>query len=304
ILSDRTAHASLSDPFPQQRSSAAARAGRSEHGPGWGSSRTSRLCSPCWGSCSWPGAAWSFDYHPASLRGSEEPADLQDLCHAPRVVGRCRASIPRWWYNVTDQACQTFVYGGCGGNENNFLTRKECLRVCAGVTEYSANEAPARRSGAHEPGPSAPKKQDSEAFPGNDFNYEDYCAAKAVTGPCRAAFQRWFFDAEKNTCAHFIYGGCRGNKNSYLTQEDCMSKCFGKRTYNSSHPVVPHSTKEPLLSPAVALAVLLAVMAAVLLGAMVVIFIKMARKNQASAFSTVWSPIDDKEYLVKSAYTL
>ncbi|XP_056652148.1 kunitz-type protease inhibitor 2 isoform X9 [Monodelphis domestica] len=167
------------------------------------------------------GAAWSFDYHPASLRGSEEPADLQ-----------------------------------------------------------------------------APKKQDSEAFPGNDFNYEDYCAAKAVTGPCRAAFQRWFFDAEKNTCAHFIYGGCRGNKNSYLTQEDCMSKCFGKRTYNSSHPVVPHSTK------AVALAVLLAVMAAVLLGAMVVIFIKMARKNQASAFSTVWSPIDDKEYLVKSAYTL
>ncbi|XP_056652144.1 kunitz-type protease inhibitor 2 isoform X5 [Monodelphis domestica] len=230
------------------------------------------------------GAAWSFDYHPASLRGSEEPADLQDLCHAPRVVGRCRASIPRWWYNVTDQACQTFVYGGCGGNENNFLTRKECLRVCAGVT--------------------APKKQDSEAFPGNDFNYEDYCAAKAVTGPCRAAFQRWFFDAEKNTCAHFIYGGCRGNKNSYLTQEDCMSKCFGKRTYNSSHPVVPHSTKEPLLSPAVALAVLLAVMAAVLLGAMVVIFIKMARKNQASAFSTVWSPIDDKEYLVKSAYTL
>ncbi|XP_056652147.1 kunitz-type protease inhibitor 2 isoform X8 [Monodelphis domestica] len=173
------------------------------------------------------GAAWSFDYHPASLRGSEEPADLQ-----------------------------------------------------------------------------APKKQDSEAFPGNDFNYEDYCAAKAVTGPCRAAFQRWFFDAEKNTCAHFIYGGCRGNKNSYLTQEDCMSKCFGKRTYNSSHPVVPHSTKEPLLSPAVALAVLLAVMAAVLLGAMVVIFIKMARKNQASAFSTVWSPIDDKEYLVKSAYTL
>ncbi len=113
------------------------------------------------------GAAWSFDYHPASLRGSEEPADLQ-----------------------------------------------------------------------------APKKQDSEAFPGNDFNYEDYCAAKAVTGPCRAAFQRWFFDAEKNTCAHFIYGGCRGNKNSYLTQEDCMSKCFGKRTYNSSHPVVPHSTKE------------------------------------------------------------
>ncbi|XP_072464391.1 kunitz-type protease inhibitor 2 isoform X3 [Notamacropus eugenii] len=166
------------------------------------------------------------------------------------------------------------------------------------VVENSANEAPAKRSGAHEPSPSAPPKQDSEVSPGNDFNYEEYCAAKAVTGPCRAAFPRWYFDAEKNTCAHFIFGGCRGNKNSYLTQEDCMTKCFGKRTHKSSHPVMPHSTE------AMALAVLLAVMAAVLLGAMVVIFIKIARKHQTSAFNTVWNPIDDKEYLVKSAYTL
>ncbi|XP_027711187.1 kunitz-type protease inhibitor 2 [Vombatus ursinus] len=168
----------------------------------------------------------------------------------------------------------------------------------ADLQENSANEAPAKRNGAHEPSPSAAPKQDSEVFPGNDFNYEEYCAAKAVTGPCRAAFPRWYFDVEKNTCAHFIYGGCRGNRNSYLTQEDCMAKCFGKHTHKSSHPVMPHSTK------AVALAVLLAVMAAVLLGAMVVIFIKIARKHQTSAFNTVWSPIDDKEYLVKSAYTL
>ncbi|XP_072464388.1 kunitz-type protease inhibitor 2 isoform X1 [Notamacropus eugenii] len=236
---------------------------------------------------------------PSSQRdgeSSEEPPS--DLCRVPKVVGRCRASIPRWWYNVTAQACHLFVYGGCDGNYNNFLTRKDCLKACDGVTENSANEAPAKRSGAHEPSPSAPPKQDSEVSPGNDFNYEEYCAAKAVTGPCRAAFPRWYFDAEKNTCAHFIFGGCRGNKNSYLTQEDCMTKCFGKRTHKSSHPVMPHSTE------AMALAVLLAVMAAVLLGAMVVIFIKIARKHQTSAFNTVWNPIDDKEYLVKSAYTL
>ncbi|XP_036598531.1 kunitz-type protease inhibitor 2 [Trichosurus vulpecula] len=157
----------------------------------------------------------------------------------------------------------------------------------------------ASTSGAKEPADlQAPPKQDSEVFPDNDFNYEESCAAKAVTGPCRAAFPRWYFDPEKNTCAHFIYGGCRGNKNSYLTQEDCMTKCFGKHIHKSSHPVMPHSTK------AMALAVLLAVMAAVLLGAMVVIFIKIVRKHRASAFNTVWSPIDDKEYLVKSAYTL
>nr|XP_020834426.1 kunitz-type protease inhibitor 2 isoform X1 [Phascolarctos cinereus] len=168
----------------------------------------------------------------------------------------------------------------------------------ADLQENSAKEAPAKRSGTRERSPSAPPKQDSEVFPSNDFNYEEYCAAKAVTGPCRAAFPRWYFDIENTTCAHFIYGGCRGNKNSYLTQEDCMTKCFGKHNHKSSHPVMPHSTK------AVALAVLLAVMAAILLGAMVVIFIKIARKHQMNAFNTVWSPIDDKEYLVKSAYAL
>ncbi|XP_051845077.1 kunitz-type protease inhibitor 2 isoform X2 [Antechinus flavipes] len=224
------------------------------------------------------GAAWGLDDHPASPSGAKEQPGLQDLCRSPKMVGRCRASIPRWWYNVTAQACHSFLYGGCGGNYNNFLTRKDCIKACNGVA--------------------APRKQNSEEFPVTDFDYEEYCTAKAVTGPCRAAFPRWYFDAEKNTCVHFIYGGCRGNKNSYVNLEDCMTKCFGKRTHKASHPAMSHSTK------AVALAVLLAVMAAILLGAMVVIFIKIARKHRASAFNTVWSPIDDKEYLVKSAYTI
>lgn len=56
----------------------------------------------------------------------------------------------------------------------------------------------------------------------------EYCVPKAVTGPCRAAFPRWYYDAEKNSCASFIYGGCRGNKNSYLSQEACMQRCSGK----------------------------------------------------------------------------
>ncbi|KAL4679017.1 hypothetical protein H8959_008667 [Pygathrix nigripes] len=54
----------------------------------------------------------------------------------------------------------------------------------------------------------------------------EYCAAKAVTGPCRASFPRWYFDVERNSCNNFIYGGCRGNKNSYRSEEACMLRCF------------------------------------------------------------------------------
>lgn len=42
--------------------------------------------------------------------------------------------MPRWWYNVTGGCCQQFVYGGCGGNDNNYLTKEECSEKCAGVT--------------------------------------------------------------------------------------------------------------------------------------------------------------------------
>lgn len=45
---------------------------------------------------------------------------------------------------------------------------------------------------------------------------------------CRAAFTRWYFDTEKNSCDIFTYGGCQGNKNNYLSKEECMRQCYGE----------------------------------------------------------------------------
>ncbi|XP_048646902.1 kunitz-type protease inhibitor 2 isoform X1 [Marmota marmota marmota] len=164
---------------------------------------------------------------------------IHDFCRVAKVVGRCRASIPRWWYNVTEGSCQPFVYGGCEGNDNNYQSKEECLEKCAGVTENSIYDLDSSRNGGASSVPSVPRRQDSDDLSDDVFNYEEYCAAKAVTGPCRAAFLRWYYDAEKNSCDNFIYGGCRGNKNSYLSKEACMQRCFGKEMY----PVLPLATK-------------------------------------------------------------
>ncbi|XP_020034198.2 kunitz-type protease inhibitor 2 isoform X1 [Castor canadensis] len=222
-----------------------------------------------------------------------EPS-IHDFCLVSKVVGKCRASIPRWWYNATDRSCHPFVYGGCEGNYNNYLSEESCLQKCAGFTENAVDDLGSSREGADSSVPSVPRRQDSDDLFSDVFNYEEYCTAQAVTGPCRAAFPRWYFNAEKNSCDRFIYGGCRGNKNSYLSQEMCMQHCSGKQMY----PALSPGTK------AVVLVGLFVMVLILLLGASVVFLIRMAWRKQERALRTVWTSADDKEHLVKNTYVL
>lgn len=220
--------------------------------------------------------------------------DIHESCLISKKVGRCRASIPRWWYNVTEGSCQQFVYGGCNGNGNNYLTKEDCLTKCAGVSEKATEELATSRNGAAASVPSAPRRQNSDDLASDIFKYEESCVPKAATGPCRAAFPRWYFDTEKNSCDKFIYGGCQGNKNRYLSKEECMRQCFDKQLY----PVLPQGTKVMVLTGLFVMVVI------VLLGASLVCLIRMARRNQEHALHTVWSSEDDKEHLVKNTYVL
>nr|UMA83699.1 conotoxin precursor conkunitzin [Conus judaeus] len=55
---------------------------------------------------------------------------LPSLCSLPKVVGPCRALIPRFYFNSTQLECLPFAYGGCDGNDNNFETYSDCQASC------------------------------------------------------------------------------------------------------------------------------------------------------------------------------
>ncbi|MCA9556844.1 MAG: BPTI/Kunitz domain-containing protein, partial [Myxococcales bacterium] len=57
-------------------------------------------------------------------------ARCADICTLPPEVGDCDAAIPRWYYDPAVGHCAEFVYGGCGGNANNFETREACEGAC------------------------------------------------------------------------------------------------------------------------------------------------------------------------------
>ncbi|TRY92766.1 hypothetical protein DNTS_024844 [Danionella cerebrum] len=41
--------------------------------------------------------------------------------------------LSRWYFLQEERRCVPFIYGGCGGNRNNFESEEYCLSVCSGV---------------------------------------------------------------------------------------------------------------------------------------------------------------------------
>lgn len=114
-------------------------------------------------------------------------------CTLPLKQGNCPLSLQRYYFNTTTGMCEEFIYKGCNGNLNNFLTLEECESKCLKVIP-----------------PNLKKER---------------CNSEPDPGPCMAAIQRFYYSSLSGHCFLFTYGGCGGNANNYNSMESCQSAC-------------------------------------------------------------------------------
>ncbi|XP_061262455.1 amyloid beta precursor like protein 2 isoform X1 [Bos javanicus] len=70
---------------------------------------------------------------PSSYRAAVEEEithDVRAVCSQEALTGPCRAVMPRWYFDLSKGKCVRFIYGGCGGNRNNFESEDYCMAVC------------------------------------------------------------------------------------------------------------------------------------------------------------------------------
>ncbi|XP_036342960.1 LOW QUALITY PROTEIN: papilin-like [Rhagoletis pomonella] len=143
--------------------------------------------------------------------GEEEPVPAPEPAPAPVPdsredrgctlqpdYGRCSDNNQtRWYYNYADGLCDEFVYGGCEGNQNNFRSEEECQDQC--------------------------------------FEVQTTCSLPPLPGRCNEHIVRWYYDERDKRCYEFEFTGCRGNRNNFVTESECLQWC-GNETPQQPQP--------------------------------------------------------------------
>ncbi|NWV44021.1 TFPI1 inhibitor, partial [Grantiella picta] len=126
------------------------------------------------------------------------------FCAMKADDGPCKAIHIRYFFNIKTRKCEEFEYGGCHGNENNFLTLEECQKMCVVTGQYPFSYPPT-----------------SSSF----VSLPDFCFHDQEPGICRGYFTRYFYNRETKLCEKFKYGGCLGNQNNFRSLEECQNTC-------------------------------------------------------------------------------
>ncbi|CAJ0928025.1 unnamed protein product, partial [Mesorhabditis belari] len=166
----------------------------------------------------------------------------EDRCLLERSVGAGDDLIARWYYDPALRECKRFLYKGMRGNANNFVTKTQCLDVCASksipepVNPCKFGVPAIDASGSKlECGPkniTCPKGHFCHI--GDNPVNTACCEGSGLSDPCLLSInvgtgsggvKRFYYNTLTKKCTEFLFKGMKGNENNFLSMEQCQTKC-------------------------------------------------------------------------------
>merc|ERR1711881_20885 len=127
---------------------------------------------------------------------------LPSECQVKHRSYPCRASIPRYAYKH-GKGCELFYWGGCQPNANNFKTMSDCRLKCTIVNDVVEEEEEEEETIVTKSNVFGDTIQEDTS------HLPQECRVMYKSSPCRAAIQRYAYDAQLGRCKLFIWGGCQ-----------------------------------------------------------------------------------------------
>uniref|UniRef100_A0AC34RPT1 BPTI/Kunitz inhibitor domain-containing protein n=1 Tax=Panagrolaimus sp. JU765 TaxID=591449 RepID=A0AC34RPT1_9BILA len=165
----------------------------------------------------------------------------KDSCDTYLAEGEGRLHLNRWYYNPFTGKCQSFIYRGTKGNENNFLTLQKCEESCQPLSNICF--------GGQEPLKLGSKivqcRSNSDCPNQTHFCHigigkranvcckkqGNICDQQLMIGVGDAKLPRFYYSEVDDKCIAFNYSGLGGNENNFLTKSQCEITCPGFRGF-------------------------------------------------------------------------
>ncbi|PAV83917.1 hypothetical protein WR25_05282 [Diploscapter pachys] len=170
-------------------------------------------------------------------------------CSLPKDVGHTcdQQKSQKFYFDNRLKVCQPLYFQGCGGNENLFKTRDECLQACSEASSASPATSNFLASSSNDTivaacnintaavvsdkAKTCNKGCDQGYTCKNNFccpTKEYICSLPTLNGHESAVYKhygRYTYSKDLKNCIRFSYFGNGGNFNNFRTFSDCKKFC-------------------------------------------------------------------------------
>eukprot|EP00095_Tigriopus_kingsejongensis_P004259 maker-scaffold1645_size32249-snap-gene-0.5 protein:Tk04259 transcript:maker-scaffold1645_size32249-snap-gene-0.5-mRNA-1 annotation:"hypothetical protein DAPPUDRAFT_304363" len=125
-----------------------------------------------------------------------------DVCLLPQPLGPCSGFAAKWYFDTGSRQCKEFQYGGFDNRGNVFESKDHCEKTCS---KFRLTDEQRQRT----------CEQASEEGRNLAQNFDR----------CRPRFT-FRFNKETQKCEDFSFMGCKLNKESFRSLDECEATCL------------------------------------------------------------------------------